>query len=117
MSQSNKSNEYSRLFKQYNIKSDEELSKIINPENGYTEIARKVASDILNSDRTEYYKNTELREKQIKEEQEITKDDIFLHISSDIHSIKNMLLFFMILTIIGLLFGVYTVFITMPNLF
>ncbi len=40
--------EYNRLFEQYNKKSNEELSEIVNPENGYTEIAQKVASDIVN---------------------------------------------------------------------
>ena len=46
MLQSNQSAEYNRLFEQYNKKSNEELSEIVNPENGYTEIAQRVASDI-----------------------------------------------------------------------
>ena len=57
MSQSNQSNEYNRLFEKYNKMSNEELSEIVKPESGYTELAVKVASDILKSDRTEYYKN------------------------------------------------------------
>ena len=117
MSQSDQSAEYNRLFEQYNKKSNEELSEIVSPENGYTEIAKKVASDILNSDRKEYYENIRLKEKELVEKQKINKYEELLSISRDIHSIKNMMLFFVILTILGLLFGFYTVFVTIPNLF
>ena len=117
MLQSDQSAEYNRLFKQYNKKSNEELSEIVNSENGYTEIAQKVASDILNSDRKEYYENIRLKEKELVEKQKINKDEELLNISRDIHSIKNMMIFFVILTILGLLFGFYTVFVTIPNLF
>lgn len=110
MLQSNQSAEYNRLFEQYNKKSNEELSEIVNPENGYTEIAKKVAYDILNSDRKEYYGNIKLKEKELKERQKIDKDKEILNMSKDIHSIKNMLLFFVILTILGLFFGFYTAF-------
>ena len=105
---------YNRLFEQYNKKSDEELSEIVNPESGYTEIAQKVASDILNSDRTEYYKNIEIKQLQTTESD---KDETLLDIRNDIHAIKNMLMFFVILTVLGLVFGFYTVFVTMPKLF
>ena len=117
MLQSDQSAEYNRLFKQYNKKSNEELSEIVNSENGYTEIAQKVASDILNSDRKEYYENIRLKEKELVKKQKINKDEELLNISRDIHSIKNMMIFFVILTILGLLFGFYTVFVTIPNLF
>ena len=120
MSKHDNSAEYNRLFEQYNKKSNEELSEIVNSENGYTEIAQKVASDILNSDRKEYYENIRLKEKELVEKQKINKinkDEELLSISRDIHSIKNMMLFFVILTILGLLFGFYTVFVTIPNLF
>ena len=106
--------EYNRLFEQYNKKSDEELSEIVNPESGYTEIAQKVASDILNSDRTEYYKNIKIKQSQTTESD---KDETLLDIRNDIHAIKNMLMFFVILTVLGLVFGFYTVFVTMPKLF
>ena len=106
--------EYNRLFEQYNKKSDEELSEIVNPESGYTEIAQKVASDILNSDRTEYYKNIEIKQLQTTESD---KDETLLDIRNDIHAIKNMLMFFVILTVLGLVFGFYTVFVTIPKLF
>ena len=106
--------EYDRLFEQYNKKSDEELLEIVNPESGYTEIAQKVASDILNSDRTEYYKNMKIKQSQTTESD---KDETLLDIRSDIHAIKNMLMFFVILTILGLVFGFYTVFVTILKLF
>lgn len=117
MSQSNQSNEYSRLFEKYNKMSNEELSEIAKPESGYTELAVKVASDILKSDRTEYYKNLKHEQKVAEQKQQIDKDKILINMSRDIHSIKNMLLFFVILTVLGLLFGCYTVFFTIPNLF
>ena len=114
MSKHDNSAEYNRLFEQYNKKSDEELSEIVNPESGYTEIAQKVASDILNSDRTEYYKNIEIKQLQTTESD---KDETLLDIRNDIHAIKNMLMFFVILTVLGLVFGFYTVFVTIPKLF
>lgn len=117
MSKSNQSNEYSRLFEKYNKMSNEELSEIAKPESGYTELAVKVASDILKSDRTEYYKNLRHEQQVAEQKQQIDKDEILINISRDIHSIKNMLLFFVILTVLGLLFGCYTVFVATPNLF
>ena len=114
MSKHDNSAEYNRLFEQYNKKSDEELSEIVNPKSGYTEIAQKVASDILNSDRTEYYKNIKIKQSQTTESD---KDETLLDIRNDIHAIKNMLMFFVILTILGLVFGFYTVFVTIPKLF
>ena len=114
MSKHDNSAEYNRLFEQYNKKSDEELSEIVNPESGYTEIAQKVASDILNSDRTEYYKNIEIKQLQTTESD---KDETLLDIRNDIHAIKTMLMFFVILTVLGLVFGFYTVFVTIPKLF
>ena len=117
MSQSNQSNEYNRLFEKYNKMSNEELSEIAKPESGYTELAVKVASDILKSDRKEYYESIKLKEKEFVEKQKIDKNEELLNISKDIHSIKNMMLFFVILTKLGLLFGFYTVFVTIPSLF
>ena len=114
MSKHDNSAEYNRLFEQYNKKSDEELSEIANPESGYTEIAQKVASDILNSDRTEYYKNMKIKQSQTTESD---KDETLLDIRNDIHAIKNMLMFFVVLTVFGLVFGFYTLFVTIPKLF
>ena len=39
--------ECKRLYKLYQTKADSELEEILNPENGYTVMAIKVASDIL----------------------------------------------------------------------
>ncbi len=116
MLQSNQSNEYNRLFEKYNKMSNEELSEISKPESGYTELAVKVASDILKSDRTDYYNNLK-REQQVAEQQQIDKKEILINMSKDIYFIKNILLFFVILTVLGLLFGFYAVFVTIPNLF
>lgn len=117
MLQSNQSAEYNRLFEQYNKKSNEELSEIVNPENGYTEIAQRVASDILNSDRTEYYENIKLEEKELADKQKIDKDEELLNMSKDIHSIKNMMLFFVILTVLGIISAFYLIYIEIPKLF
>ena len=117
MSQANQSNEYNRLFEKYNKMSNDELFEIVKPEGGYTELAVKVASDILQSDRTEYCKNLKHEQQIADEKQEIDKDEILINMSKDIHSIKTMLLFFVVLTVLGLLFGFYTVFVTIPNLF
>lgn len=117
MKQTNQSQEYNRLYEKYNKMSNEELSEIIKTENGYTEVAVQVASDILQSDRSEYYKNVENLQKIIEDNKKINYDDIIVGLSKDIHSIKNMLLFFVILTILGLLFWFYSVFVTLPKLF
>ena len=117
MSHSDQSSEYKRLFERYNKISNEELLEIINPENEYTEIAKKVASDILNSDRREYYENIKVKENKLEKEQKIDTENELLNISQDIHSIKNMMLFFVVLTVLGLLFGFYAVFVAIPNLF
>ena len=117
MSHSEQSSEYKRLFERYNKISNEELLEIINPENEYTEIAKKVASDILNSDRREYHENIKAKENKFEEEQKIDTENELLNISQDIHSIKNMMLFFVVLTVLGLLFGFYAVFVAIPNLF
>ena len=52
MLQSGDSKEYKRLYAQFIKMPDDKLAQIIEPENGYTDIAMKVASDILHSDRT-----------------------------------------------------------------
>lgn len=63
MSQADRSNEeFNRLFEQYSKKSDEELSEIIKPENGYTETAMRAASAVLQSDRSDYYQSIKREE-------------------------------------------------------
>ena len=58
MLQSGDSKEYKRLYAQFIKMPDDKLAQIIEPENGYTDIAMKVASDILHSDRTVLDQNT-----------------------------------------------------------
>lgn len=107
MKQTNQSQEYNRLFEQYNKMSNEELTEITKPKNGYTEIAVKVASDILQSDRTEYYENIKRHQQKKEEKPKVKRDDILFSMSKDIHSIKNMMLFFVILTILGIISAFY----------
>ena len=71
------SKEYDSLFRQYSDKSQEELERIISSEGDYTELAKKAARDVLNSDRTEYYqKITEQvnKEKAVTQKIEITSN-------------------------------------------
>lgn len=122
MSQSNQSKEYNRLFEKYNQMSDEELSEIVNPKNGYTELAIKVASDILHSDRKKYYENINYEQPTVENTEKIkkgkiNKDEILINMSRDIHSIKNMLLFFFILTIIGGIISVFSLVYAIESLF
>lgn len=117
MKQTNQSMEYDRLYEKYNKMSNEELSEITKPDSGYTETAIKVASDILQSDRSEYYENLENQQKIIEDSKKVNYNDVLVSLSNDIHSIKNILLFFVVLTILGLLFGFYSVFVTIPKLF
>lgn len=51
--------EYQRLYKLYITKTDSELQEILNAKDDYTEIAIKVASDILNSRRISHEEITE----------------------------------------------------------
>ena len=103
--------------------SNEELSEIVKPENGYTEAAIKVASDILQSDRSEYFENVKKHQKKIEDNKKINYDDVLFNLSKEVHSIKNMLLFFVILTILGIIsilymdYILYTAYIEIPNLF
>jgi hypothetical protein len=117
MSQSNQKSEYEYLYNLYSNKSDKELSDIIKPENGYTQEAIKVASDILYSDRTSYYEKIKQQQEQAENSQKIDKDELFFEMRNDIHSIKNMVLFFVILTVIYIVCVFYAVFVAIPNLF
>ncbi len=116
MLQSNQTSEYNRLYEKYNKMSNEELSEIVKPESGYTELAMKVASDILQSDRTEYFENIKHQQQSIEAKQKVNSDDILMDIGRDIHAIKNMLLFFVILTVLGMAAAFYFVFIGLPGL-
>ncbi len=94
--------EYERLYNQYINKTNEELTAITKNENGYSEIAIKVANDILNSDSKE--SNNSNNQEEIED---ISQEDVLISIKNDLHSIKNIMVFFVTLTIISLLLGVY----------
>lgn len=129
MSQADRSNaEFNRLFEQYSKKSDEELSEIIKPENGYTETAMRAASAVLQSDRSDYYQSIKRGEENKAEKEKVDgkegagmgvmpdKESAFLALCSDIHTIKNILIFFAVLTVLGLIGGFYTIFVTLQQL-
>ncbi len=44
------------------------------------------------------------------------KESAFLALCSDIHTIKNILIFFAVLTVLGLIGGFYTIFVTLQQL-
>ncbi len=110
MSQSKQLNEYNRLFEKYNKMTNEELFEIAKPDSEYTELAIKVASDILKSDRTEYYNNLKYEQQAAEQKRQIDKDEIIFNMSRDIHSIKHILLFFVILTVLGIISALYLVY-------
>ena len=99
--------EYTSLYNRYKMSTEEEL-RAITVENGYTEIAERVASDILHSDRAEY--NQKLEERDKMEEQRHLKevaqqnnplyDDIH-QIAQDLHFIKNLIIIILILSVIA----------------
>lgn len=66
-----------------------------------------MALDILKSDRTEYYKNLKHEEQITEEKQKVNKDELLMNMSRYIHSIKNMLLSFVILTVLGIISALY----------
>lgn len=93
------SKEYDSLFRQYSDKSQEELEMIISSEGDYTELAKKAARDVLNSDRAEYYKKIaeqENKEKAVIQKIEITQNHPLYHdihqIAGDIRFIKNLII-------------------------
>ncbi|WP_281819947.1 hypothetical protein, partial [Eisenbergiella massiliensis] len=86
----------------YSDKSQEELERIISSEGDYTELAKKAARDVLNSDRTEYYqKITEQvnKEKAVTQKIEFTQNHPLYH---DIHEIVGDIRFMRNLIIAGL---------------
>ena len=96
------SKEYDSLFRQYSDKSQEELERIISSEGDYTELAKKAARDVLNSDRTEYYQKIieqVNKEKAVTQKIEITQNHPLYH---DIHQIAGDIRFMRNLIIAGL---------------
>lgn len=98
--------EYIRLFATYSNKPTEELEKIINSGEDYTEVARCVAQDIINTDRTEYKekikkdKDEQLRQEAIQQEKH--QNALTNPLYDDIHQIAGDLRFIKNLFIIGL---------------
>lgn len=96
------SKEYDSLFRQYSDKSQEELERIISSEGDYTELAKKAARDVLNSDRTEYCKKIaeqENKEKAVAQKIVITQNH---PLYNDIHQIAGDIRFMKNLIIAGL---------------
>lgn len=111
-----KSQRYMELFSQYKNMTDEELLKIVNSGDDYQQIAKEVASDILKSDRSEYYQNIQESEKQEAERQqkiELTENHPLYNdihqIAGDIRFLKNLVIVGLILGIILTLVGVFTI--------
>ena len=111
-----KSQRYMELLSQYKNMTDEELLKIVNSGDDYQQIAKEVASDILKSDRSEYYQNIQESEKQEAERQqkiELTENHPLYNdihqIAGDIRFLKNLVIVGLILGIILTLVGVFTI--------
>ncbi len=98
------------LYEQYKTMSDDNLRLIIS-DNDYEDLAKVVAKEILNSDRTEYHqKQEDIKRAELKqEENKNTKisaqqtnpiyDDIH-QIAKDISFIKNVIVIGIVLTVI-----------------
>lgn len=100
------SKEYNQLYSQYKNKTNEELSVIANSGDEYTPIAKQVANDVLNSDRTEYKnKIQQQNDEYVKAQQkiEITKSH---PLYNDIHQITGDIRFLKNLVILGIVLGV-----------
>lgn len=99
--------EYNSLYERYKFMPEDELSKLT-VENGYTELAEKVAKDILNSGREEYHQKIheqELIETELNELSEARRknplyDDIH-QIANDIRFIKNFIICCTVISIIA----------------
>jgi len=98
------------LYEQYKTMSDDKLNAIIN-NNSYEDLAKEVAKEILNSDRTEYHQKQEdiKQAEQRHEENKNAKisaqqtnplyDDIH-QIAKDVSFIKNVIVIGIVLTVI-----------------
>ena len=111
-----KSQRYTELFSQYKNMTDEELLKIVNSGDDYQQIAKEAASDILKSDRNEYYKNIQESKRQEVERQqkiELTENHPLYNdihqIAEDIRFLKNLVIVGLVLGIILTIVGVFTI--------
>lgn len=101
-----KSQRYMELFSQYKNMTDEELLKIVNSGDDYQQIAKEVASDILKSDRSQYYQSIqESKRKEVERQQKIELTENH-PLYNDIHQIAGDLRFLKNLVIVGLVLGV-----------
>lgn len=104
------------LYEQYKTMSDDKLNIIIN-DNSYEDLAKEVAKEILNSDRTEYHQKQEdiKRAEQRQEENKNAKisaqqtnplyDDIH-QIAKDISFIKNVIVIGIIISFIIIIINI-----------
>lgn len=98
--------EYNNLYNIYKNMSQKELEEIVNSKDEYREIAKKVASDILNSDRTEYYNNIK-QHNAIKQDYNNKIEKMKNHpLYFLINQIANDIRFFKILTIVLLIISI-----------
>ena len=104
-----KDSQQQSLYNQFKYKSDEELNAIIH-DDSYDDVAKEIAKEILNGDRTAYH-NIEQKQKQIEEREEakiaaqLTNplyDDIH-QIADDVHFIKNVVKIGLIVAIVAFL--------------
>ena len=105
------SKEYQSLYNQYKNKSDKKLQEIAQSGEEYREIAKQVARDILNSDRTEYFSQLkEQEEKQLLRQERIKNTENHplyneIHqIAGDLRFLKKVVIVLIILYVLGVLF-------------
>lgn len=102
--------EYIRLFAMFNSQPTEELETIINSDEEYTDIAKRVAQDIIDTGRTEYkeqikrYKEEQQRQEAIQQEK--YNNSLTNPLYDDIHQIAGDLRFIKNLIILGIVCSV-----------
>ena len=101
--------EYIRLFAMFNSKSTEELETIINSDEEYTDVAKRVAQDIIDTGRTDYKEHIK-RQKEEQQKQEAIQQEKYNNsltnpLYDDIHQIAGDLRFIKNLIIVGLVCG------------
>lgn len=98
------------LYEQYKTMSDDKLRLIIS-DNDYEDLAKEVAEEILNSDRTEYHqKQEDIKRAELKQEENKNAkisaqqtnplyDDIH-QIAKDVNFIKNVIVVSIVIVVI-----------------
>lgn len=112
--------EYLRLFGMFNTKTTEELETIINSDDEYTEVAKRVAQDIINTGRLEYKEQVkrykEEKKKQEAIQQEKQQNLLTNPLYDDIHQIAGDLRFIKNLIIVGLVCGILVSLVTFVSM-